>query len=414
MLGTRAQVLLIDDDEVDFVITRKLFGQLETDAYELHWADSYEDGLRRLDRGCYDLCLLDYRLGDQDGLDLMRDATRLGCGTPVILLTGYGSDEVDRRALDLGASGFLDKSRLEARELERAMRYAMRREGVVTELLDQNTELLSLHRLTKIVLAGGGRLLAAAEEISRITRFPLVLLERYEPARRALRTLGACGLEVQPGARTSLDESPAGEVVLTGRAVLEMATEPSHPLRTTWVKTFACLPMHASGELIGVLTIASPLAEALDSTQIQRAGTVADHLGELIARVEDRGAQAWGPATTPLELEQALGAVADWFERGAAQRGQHLTIAQSGLGSDRDHLSLSRTLAALLGMAAERGQPGEVSLELLGAAERIEVRMHFPGLKEADEAAAVALGGRLLPLGDAYVVVYELSSPDLL
>jgi DNA-binding response OmpR family regulator len=53
------------------------------------------------------LAIVDHRLPDGDGLDVLRAAR--GAGTPVIMVTGYGSSETRRHALQEGAAGFLPK-----------------------------------------------------------------------------------------------------------------------------------------------------------------------------------------------------------------------------------------------------------------------------------------------------------------
>ena len=56
-------ILFIDDDEDDCVITRELFSQFEHGNFELQWAGDYESALGAIQRGGFDACLLDYRLG---------------------------------------------------------------------------------------------------------------------------------------------------------------------------------------------------------------------------------------------------------------------------------------------------------------------------------------------------------------
>jgi CheY-like chemotaxis protein len=285
MLGTRARILLIDDDEVDFVITRKLLAQLGARDYDLEWADSYESGLHALDRHEHDVCLLDYRLGERTGLDLLKDASRRGCGIPIILMTGHGDDEVDREALALGASGFLEKGRLDSRDLDRAVRYALRSEGMVAELLDHNTELLLLHKLTRLLIDPQANYGDAARDISGATGFPLVLIERHVRERGVLVTLGSEGLpDAEPGREVPVDRSPAAEVVRSGVARVEMPFQGEDAGNPQWIQTFVCLPMTHEREQLGVLTLAHPGALPVDSTQVALAASVAGHLARLIAR----------------------------------------------------------------------------------------------------------------------------------
>ena len=61
------KVLLVDDDEDDFIITRDLISQIRDRRYQLEWVDNFEGGLAAVQRREHDICLLDYRLGRPDG-----------------------------------------------------------------------------------------------------------------------------------------------------------------------------------------------------------------------------------------------------------------------------------------------------------------------------------------------------------
>jgi PAS domain S-box-containing protein len=119
------QVLLVDDDEADFFLTRDLLEELGEGEFHVDWQASYDGGLEQLCAGRHDVCLLDYRLGAKTGLDLLREAKARNCLIPVIILTGQSEKEIDFSAMELGAADFLEKSELTAAQLERAIRYAI-------------------------------------------------------------------------------------------------------------------------------------------------------------------------------------------------------------------------------------------------------------------------------------------------
>src|SRR6185437_9879693 len=116
-------VLLVDDDEDDFVLTRQLLREIDPVAFQIDWAPDFEDALGRLARGGYDVCLVDYRMGAHDGVDFIIQAHARGTATPIILLTGQGDREIDVAAMNAGAADFLNKTQLTASLLERAIRY---------------------------------------------------------------------------------------------------------------------------------------------------------------------------------------------------------------------------------------------------------------------------------------------------
>ena len=119
-------ILLIDDDEDEYIITRDLFAEIG-DGYKIHWYDNFNEGLDEITNGKYDICLCDYNLGAYNGIDLIEQALSKDCDIPIILLTGHGDHETDLRAMKAGATDYLDKNRLDTNNLERSIRYAMER-----------------------------------------------------------------------------------------------------------------------------------------------------------------------------------------------------------------------------------------------------------------------------------------------
>ena len=119
------RVLLVEDDEDDYVLIRDLLAEIE--GLALEWVDGYEEAMRRLERDAHDVCLVDYRLGEKSGLGLMREAASRGHRAPMILLTGRGDRKVDLEAMRDGAADYLLKGEIDAPTLERSIRYAFAR-----------------------------------------------------------------------------------------------------------------------------------------------------------------------------------------------------------------------------------------------------------------------------------------------
>jgi len=134
MNPTGIRILLIDDEESEFLMTRALLGRIEEPPMELEWAPSFEEGLARLGEHRHDLCLLDYHLGEETGVDLLQAARSRGVRTPLILLTGKGSREVDLGAMKAGAVDYLQKGMTDPAPIERAIRYAVERHRAQEEL----------------------------------------------------------------------------------------------------------------------------------------------------------------------------------------------------------------------------------------------------------------------------------------
>lgn len=130
------RVLLIDDDEDDYVLTRAMLEEIKRDQFELDWASDYDGALDAMCANLHDAYLLDYRLGKHNGIDLLRDAIEMGCTAPIIFLTGQGAPEVDVQAMRSGAAEYLDKRNLTPELLERTIRYAIEHKHIEKELAE--------------------------------------------------------------------------------------------------------------------------------------------------------------------------------------------------------------------------------------------------------------------------------------
>ncbi len=122
---TRIRVLLVEDDEDDYLITRDMLAEQDEGRFELDWRPDYDDALAAIRRQCHDVYLIDYRLGERTGLQLMREGFADRPSAPVIMLTGQANREIDLEATALGVTDFLVKQELAAAGLERSIRYAI-------------------------------------------------------------------------------------------------------------------------------------------------------------------------------------------------------------------------------------------------------------------------------------------------
>lgn len=118
-------VLMIDDDENDWMLVRHMANKMPESGCQFHWAGSYEKGLKVLGEIDWDLCLVDYQLGAHTGVEIVMESRARGVKCPFLLITGAGSRTVDMQAMRAGVMGYLEKGRLCPLELERAIRYAI-------------------------------------------------------------------------------------------------------------------------------------------------------------------------------------------------------------------------------------------------------------------------------------------------
>ncbi|KFN42981.1 hypothetical protein N790_11235 [Arenimonas malthae CC-JY-1] len=131
------RILVVDDDEEDFLILRDLLADFPQGRFQLDWVGTLEEGIAGLRRNEHDVFLVDYHLGPDNGMDLVRLAVaEKSAHRPVIMLTGQGNPEVDREALAAGASDYLVKGSIDAEKLARSLRYAAERARQIAQIED--------------------------------------------------------------------------------------------------------------------------------------------------------------------------------------------------------------------------------------------------------------------------------------
>ena len=99
--------VLIIDDETE--IRESLETLLEMEGFDVETAVSGEEGLLRIGEHPYDLVLLDLALPGRDGMDILSEIHAHDERLPVIMITAYGTVENAVRAMQSGASNFVQK-----------------------------------------------------------------------------------------------------------------------------------------------------------------------------------------------------------------------------------------------------------------------------------------------------------------
>jgi len=106
---TARRILIVDDEDLIVMAMRKYFeglGFLVDGAYELEEAQALMANYR------YDLVIADLRLtgiGGVEGLQIVSDVHQRCANTRVLLLSAYGTPEIERESYNRGADAFLHK-----------------------------------------------------------------------------------------------------------------------------------------------------------------------------------------------------------------------------------------------------------------------------------------------------------------
>ena len=122
----RASILIVDDDPA---MRHMLIDYFEEHDISATWAASRQEFVRAFAYSQPSLILLDVRLGQDDGFDLLREV-RASSDVPVIVTTGHRRDEVDRIVgLELGADDYITKP-FSLREVLARVRAVLRRHEI--------------------------------------------------------------------------------------------------------------------------------------------------------------------------------------------------------------------------------------------------------------------------------------------
>jgi signal transduction histidine kinase len=160
------KVLLVEDDEDDYVLIRDLLSETRGSKYMVEWVSTCERALEHIACSKNQVCLVDYRLGARDGIEILRGARERGFHLPVIFVTGQEDYEVDLTAMRYGATDYLVKSQLTGPLLERSIRYAIERYEAEEELRRAYDEMeLRVEERTAELAAANAALKRSAEEI---------------------------------------------------------------------------------------------------------------------------------------------------------------------------------------------------------------------------------------------------------
>lgn len=162
------RILLIEDQETDYILTRRMLSSIQGQFFEVEWAPSLDRGREAIRRGEHDVCLLDYRLNGDDGLELLKECQGAECKAPIILLTGSADHNLDVEAVKLGASDFLIKDQLTPALLERSIRHAITQALTLEELRRQQNEIRASELRFRSVVQSAADAIILADEDARI------------------------------------------------------------------------------------------------------------------------------------------------------------------------------------------------------------------------------------------------------
>ena len=106
MNGKRPSILIVEDDRK---VLRILTRQLSSEGYAILQAENGKEAEDIAVSNRPDLVILDIRLPDYDGIQILEHLMSIDNTIKVVILTGYGTQEIVRSAMEIGAIDFLTK-----------------------------------------------------------------------------------------------------------------------------------------------------------------------------------------------------------------------------------------------------------------------------------------------------------------
>ncbi len=121
------KALVIEDSATHRKLVESILAKSEDDHFAIETAQRLDEGLQKLARTQYDVVLLDLMLPDSEGMETFDRVRQQSGHVPIVVLSGVDDVNMAARAVEAGAQAFLVKGETEAKQLIRAVRYAVQR-----------------------------------------------------------------------------------------------------------------------------------------------------------------------------------------------------------------------------------------------------------------------------------------------
>ncbi len=155
--GAPVKVLVVEDKKEDRELIKRALTTIKNNepSYTIEEAPNGNDALQMLKDTTYDVCLIDYHLGDQDALEIVRNLKQQTDGVmpAFIMMSEFINDQLQKDAIHLGIYDAISKDVITPDLIKRCIRYTMRQKQTETYLAQQFFELDTANSATVVALA---------------------------------------------------------------------------------------------------------------------------------------------------------------------------------------------------------------------------------------------------------------------
>lgn len=99
-------ILVVDDDPI---VLHSCVRILETNGYKIVTATRVKEAMQILEKENFSIILLDIKMPEEDGLALIKKAREKGYHTPILVMSGFPTNETIRSSIESGAHAFISK-----------------------------------------------------------------------------------------------------------------------------------------------------------------------------------------------------------------------------------------------------------------------------------------------------------------
>ena len=147
MTMTRGHLLIVDDDPVTLDLLKEV---LSKEGYKVTVALGGEEAIAKGAEDVFDIVITDVRMGDQDGMEVLRAFKRMAPDTTVIMITAFGSIETAIEAIREGAFDYISKP-FKLDEIKLTLARALEQRRLLKENKHYRQELLTKYQFKNVI-----------------------------------------------------------------------------------------------------------------------------------------------------------------------------------------------------------------------------------------------------------------------